>query len=332
MAEQTCFNQDHLVYSDGYAAAMTGTVLPFLKARETIVTLQGDENVKLYCCRYDADAPKGTVLLMHGFTENAYKFSEFIWSFLQNGFTVVSYDQRGHGRSERDEKVKADPSLVHVDDFEAYVKDMRIVCDRLLKDAPKPLLLFCHSMGGAVSALFMEDDPAFFSRAAMCAPMIAPAHASVPLWATKAICAAAELVGKGKKRIFISKPYIGPEDFAASCATGKERFDWYEGERGKEPLFTTNGATYRWLRESLNVTKKILRPGAVEKIQIPVRIWSGDRDDIVLPDPQIVFVNRLPHGSRKVVPGAKHEIYRSQDEILFPWWHEVLAFLKEASE
>ena len=35
-----------------------------------------------------------------------------------------------------------------------------------------------------------------------------------------------------------------------------------------------------------------------------------------------------PQGDRRVVPGAKHEIYRSQDEILFPWWHEVIGFLK----
>lgn len=326
------FNEDYLVRSEHYAETMNETVLPELSARQKDVRVQGDGGVSLYCCRWDADASGGTVLLMHGFTENAYKLSELIYSFLQNGFTVVSYDQRGHGRSGRDERVQADPSLVHVDDFDAYVKDMRIVCDRLLKDAPKPLLLFCHSMGGAVSALFMEDDPFFFSRAAMCAPMIAPAHASVPLWATKAICGAAGLMGKSKKRIFISKPYAGPEDFAASCATGKERFDWYEAERGREPLFTTNGATYKWLLESLNVTKKILRPGMVEKIKIPVRIWSGDKDDIVLPEEQITFAGRLPQGDRRVVPGAKHEIYRSQDEILFPWWHEVLSFLKEGAE
>jgi len=329
MSEQMRFNADRLVCSDCYAQVMQGEVLPFLKACETALSLPGDGGAPLYCCRWDADTPKGTVLIVHGFTENAFKFSELIYSLLQNGFTVVAYDQRGHGRSGRDEKVKADPSLVHVDDFDEYVRDMRIVCDRIMRDAPMPRMLFCHSMGGAVSALFMEDDPAFFSRAALCAPMIAPAHANVPLWATKAICGAAGMLGKRKKRIFISKPYAGPESFASSCATGKARFDWYEAERGKEPLFRTNGASYGWLRESLNVTKKILRPGAVEKIGLPVRIWSGDKDDIVLPDPQIAFTGRLPNGDRRVVPGAKHEIYRSQDEILFPWWHEVLTFLNE---
>ena len=29
---------------------------------------------------------------------------------------------------------------------------------------------------------------------------------------------------------------------------------------------------------------------------------------------------------RAVVNGAKHEIYRSPDSVLFPWWREILAF------
>jgi alpha-beta hydrolase superfamily lysophospholipase len=30
---------------------------------------------------------------------------------------------------------------------------------------------------------------------------------------------------------------------------------------------------------------------------------------------------------RKVIPGSKHEIYRSPDAVLFPWWKEILDFL-----
>lgn len=330
MPEDIRLNEDHLVLSEHYAPTMDEAVLPYLQAREKDVTVPGDGGVPLSVRVFSADAPRGTVLIMHGFTESAHKFSEFIYSFLQNGYSVVAYDQRGHGHSGRDEKVMAaDPTLVYVDVFEKYVRDMQRVCDALLKGMPEPRMLFCHSMGGAVSALFMEENPDFFRRAALCAPMIAPTHGPVPIWAARAICGVAGALGKSRKRIFISKPYAGHEDFAASCTTSRERFDWYEQERGKDPLLRTNGPSYGWFRESLKVTKKILRPGAVERIRIPVRVWSGDQDDVVLSEPQIAFVSRLPNGSRAVVPGAKHEIYRSKDDVLFPWWREVLSFLNE---
>ena len=37
---------------------------------------------------------------------------------------------------------------------------------------------------------------------------------------------------------------------------------------------------------------------------------------------------RLPSGQRFLIRGAKHEIYMSTDDVLFPWWHQVLEFLK----
>jgi lysophospholipase len=49
----------------------------------------------------------------------------------------------------------------------------------------------------------------------------------------------------------------------------------------------------------------------------------------VEPEAQEKMASRLPKGERKVVSGAKHEIYRSPDEVLFPWWREILAFLAE---
>ena len=52
------------------------------------------------------------------------------------------------------------------------------------------------------------------------------------------------------------------------------------------------------------------------------------RDDTVLPGPQKAFIGRVRSGEHFTVQGAKHEIYRSDDSVLFPWWHGVLAFLK----
>ena len=41
-----------------------------------------------------------------------------------------------------------------------------------------------------------------------------------------------------------------------------------------------------------------------------------------------MFVNRLKLGQREIVRGSRHEIYRSGDEVLFPWWHEIMEFYR----
>ena len=324
---EALFNEDYLIREEHYQETMEKEVLPFLQAREQVLTVNGEEGKPLYAVAYKADAPIGSVQMVHGFTENAYKYSELIHSFLRNGLNVVMYDQRGHGRSWRSEDI-SDPSLTHVDRFDEYVRDMEAVIAQALTGFPKPWMVFCHSMGGAVTALYLEQHPDTFTRAVFCAPMIAPNLGGIPAAAIGAVCRCAKAVGNGKKRVFISKPYAGPEDFETSAASGKVRFAWYNQIKDTHKEFQNNGPTYCWTLEAVNVTKRILAPGAVERITCPARVYGAENDGSVMGEPQASFAARLKNGSRTVVPGSRHEIYRSPDAVLFPWWHEILTFIK----
>ena len=322
------FNPDGLVLSDRYADTMDNVVLPWLAARRGDVTVAGEGGRPLFCSRFDAERPMGTVMIVHGFTENVDKYAELIHSLLRNGYSVVAYDQRGHGRSWRDPAI-SDVSLTHVDRFETYVADMKAVCDAVLTSMPRPWLLFSHSMGGAVAALFLESHPGLFARAVFCAPMIAPNLGGLPTAAAGLLCGAAELLGGDKKRVFVSKPYAGTERFETACATGRARFDWYEALRARTPVFRNNGPTYGWTREAMRVTKRALAAGAVEQIRIPVRVYTAEDDHSVMPDAQADFAARLRDGRRELIPGSKHAIYRSGDDVLFGWWHGILEFFGE---
>ena len=101
---QERFNSDGLVLSSAYAETMEKMVFPYLEAREQDMHIPGANEKPLFCSRFKTEQARGTVLIVHGFTENAYKFSELTYSLLHNGFSVVAYDQRGHGRSWRHER------------------------------------------------------------------------------------------------------------------------------------------------------------------------------------------------------------------------------------
>ena len=319
------FNEDGLVLSEGYMKTMKDTVTPFLRSRVKRVKVRGAGDKPIACFRFDTEDARGTVVMVHGFTECAEKFSELIYSLIQQKYSVLTLDQRGHGSSWRDPRI-TDPSLTHTERFEDYVTDLKAVCDQELIHMPKPWYVFSHSMGGAVTCMFLENEPGIFEKAVFCAPMVAPHRGGLPLGVSLAMCRGQKLLGRGRKRIFISRPYQGPEDFETSCASGKERFDWYDALRVATERYHNNGPTYGWTLESLKVTKKLLAPGKPEAIGIPVMIYTAEDDRSVLPEAQEQLARRLRKGARKVVPGSRHEIYRSPDQVLFPWWHEILTF------
>ena len=265
------FNDDYLVCSPSYSEIMNGTVLPWLSEKENATEIIGADNRPLYCVSYMAEDPLATVVIVHGFTENAFKYAELIWSLLHCRYSVIAFDQRGHGRSWRDPDI-LDLSVTHVDHFSDYTDDLSFVCDTFFPVFPKPFFVFGHSMGGAV------------------------------------------------------KSYSGPEDFNTSCATDPVRFDWYDQIKVSRKEFQNSVPSYRWSYEALHVTEKILAPNAVERISCPVLLFSAESDFSVLQAPQKTFIGRVPYGQYEYVIGSRHEIFRSKNEVLFPWWHKVLCF------
>ena len=326
------FNEDYLVHSgSSYGRIMNETVLPWLEEKGSVSVVSGFEGRPLYCVSYQAEKPLGTVLIIHGFTENALKYSELIWSLLHLGYSVVAYDQRGHGRSWRAEGIP-DISVTHVDRFSEYVEDLQVVYDTYRESMPSPWFLFAHSMGGAVASLFLERKDQQVAAAVFSSPMIAPYIRSVPAPVASAVAAAGCILGKGKNWPFFMKPYAGPEDFSTSCATEPDRFAWYDAVKFSRPEFRNSVPSYRWSYEAVHVTKKILASGAPERIACPVILFSAGIDFSVERQPQEDFISRVRKGHFVPVPEARHEIFRSVDEVMFPWWRQVIEFLKENSQ
>ena len=319
------FNEDFLVCSPSYSEVINGIVLPWLREKEKDAEIRTADNRSLYSVSYEAEDPLATVIIVHGFTENAFKYTELIWSLLHCHFSVIAFDQRGHGRSWRDPDIH-DLSVTHVNHFSEYIDDLSIICDTNLPIFPKPFFVFGHSMGGAVSALFLEQHPGIFSAAVLSSPMIAPHTGGIPSSFASVLGWAAIKLGKSKNRPFFMKSYSGLEDFDTSCATDPVRFNWYDQIKAARKEFQNSVPSYQWSYEALHVTDQILAPGAPERISCPVLLFSAETDYSVLREPQKAFIKRVPHGQYILVNHSRHEIFRSVNNVLFPWWHQVLEF------
>ena len=89
----------------------------------------------------------GTVVLVHGLGEHSGRYSHVIEALNRAGWSVVAYDQRGHGRSPGPRGV-----LPRAD---ALLDDLALVID---ETNAQRVVLLGHSMGGLVAARFVADN------------------------------------------------------------------------------------------------------------------------------------------------------------------------------
>jgi acylglycerol lipase len=102
-----------------------------------------------YVRRWDAPrAPRGTVLLVHGFSWHSAYFAPLAARLRRDGFDVVAYDLQGHGLSG-----SVDAGLRgYAHAFDDWVEQLARVAAAAPRApaATKPLLLFGESLGGAL--------------------------------------------------------------------------------------------------------------------------------------------------------------------------------------
>lgn len=309
---------------DTYKERMRDEVRPFLLARKTESVFHTDGGTALYTVRYTADNPRGSVVIVHGLAESAEKYHEMIYYFLQSGLSVLTYDQRGHGRSTR----TVEKGVIYVKRFSHYVDDLAALLGHEEAHLPRPRFLFGHSMGGGVSALFLEKHAGFFDKAVLSSPMISAQLGKIPRFFGFAFCGLFTLLGQGKHRVFLLSEAKLPEKeaFETSSATSPARFFDYQETKKGNPLFYSAKPSYGWTLTALACTRHIMKRGAPEGISIPVLLFSAKHEHLVRNDVQQRFISRVPNGTLAPEMDTKHEIYAASDGVFHDYMTSILTF------
>lgn len=311
---------------NGYEETVRTAVRPELDERRRNGYFSSADGHPLFYSVFTPDRPKATAVLVHGFTENIEKYSEVIWLYLQHGYRVCIYEQRGHGRSYRD---NGKIHVTDIDRFERYVDDLQKFLDAVVCGFPGPYVLHAHSMGGGVSALYLIRGTDFFSKAVLNSPMICPYTHGLPASVCRGLFGFLCLVGAGSRRLPLKGDYPGIEQFEHSCTSSRARFETYEKIKRRTPYFQSWCASNRWAYQSLGIRKKLLSPGAPEAVRVPVLLCSAGEDRVVQNRDQKTFIDRIPDGKYLFVPGMKHELYLTPDDVFHPYIDQLFAFLED---
>jgi acylglycerol lipase len=103
--------------------------------------LKSSDGLTLYGQYWNVTDPKAVICLVHGMGEHSGRYAHVAEFFNKNGYSVIIYDQRGHGRS--------GGKRGHTPSYDQLMDDISLLLKQADSISPGvPKFLYGHSMGG----------------------------------------------------------------------------------------------------------------------------------------------------------------------------------------
>lgn len=235
-----------------------------------------------------AGAPKGVVVVTHGYAEHCGRYRELAHVIVHAGWAALSYDVRGHGQS---------PGVRgFIDRFDAYLEDLAAVQAAARKLVPDgaPLVLLGHSHGALITlrALCDEHPPAHVRSAIVSSPYLA-LRLAVPGY-KKALARVASRVAPK-----LAQPNaLRVEDLTSDPAKQQERL---------ADKLCLDIATARWFTESSRAQDYVAAHAS--RIKVPTTWLVGGADPIADPARSRTVASQVPGATYHDLVGLKHEVF-----------------------
>lgn len=316
-----------IVDERSYHTVMTQQVEPYLAKRRTEDIILSYDKIKLHYEAYEKLLSRGSIVILHGFTESAEKFRETAYYFRKAGYSVYVPDLRGHGKSHHSSDK---PERIDIDSFDTYCDDLSLFIETVVKPATKngKIYIYSHSLGSTVALLCLMKHPYIAQKAVLSSPMIC-GNMGMPTAIAGTV--AKGLCALGGKNIPAPGRCIFNKDQTAesSDAASKARFDYYHKKRIAEPLYQTSGPSFSWVKASLEARDKILSTEAISSLRAELLIFKPEEDKQLLGE----YTDKFAEKSRtkvKNVKNSRHEIFMSSDDVLSWYYEEILDFFSDA--
>ena len=291
------------------AIAQMEAALADCRTEGTLLTTDG---IRLFYEYFTAENSIGSVVIVHGLSEFTKKFYELSYHLLNQGYNVFLYDQRCHGFSDR---LTERMDLIHIDSFDDLVSDLALYIDSVVRKVdPRPLMLYGHSMGGAVTALYLATRPAEIHRAVLSSPLVVPTTNDFPeflfRWGTGI---SGKLHGRTKKFAF-SKEYNPNYTVIPTPGYSRHRVIRSFEMRVQEPHYRSTPLSVGCVRQCLLLRKKLLK--CIGNNQTPVLMLCAENDRVVKTKPQAELAAKCPHCEYVIVKDADHAMMTGNQAII----------------
>lgn len=316
----------NIIPESNYAYTMANEVEPYLEKRRREDYFLSADGKKLHYEAYEKLLSRGSVVILHGFTESAEKFRETAYYFRKAGYSVFALDLRGHGKSHHDSD---NPQRVDIDSFDSYAEDLNIFIEKIVKplSGEKKICIYSHSLGSNAALLYMMKYPYAVSKAVLSSPMICGnmgMPTAVAGTVAKALCSfGGKKIGAPGRCVFDRNQTVENSD-----AVSRARFEYYHKKRIAEPLYQTSGPSFSWVKASLAARDKLLNEDNIRQLRADMLIFKPEEDRQLLGEYTDRFAGKA--GIKiKNVKNSKHEIFMSGDDTLKWYTQEILEFFAD---
>ena len=291
----------------------------------TFSSFQGVRNCRVNFATFIQPQHSKSLIIVPGRGESYLKYQEVIYNFHQLGFNIFIIDHRGQGFSQRllNNRFKG-----FVTKFSDYVDDLAHFIDNYVLPIDKQPYLLAHSMGCAISALYLAQQPNNIKAAVFSSPMFAINLGKLPQSVANGlihICRFIEHYIPGESRYFWGQKDQQIKPFAENkISHSKIRYQIYQNLYQQEQAIQLGGVTMQWLLEAYQLTKPLYL--SLAKIKCPIQVLQAGSDIIVDNTVQNKFCEKLhqsnakscPEGKAVRISGAKHELLFEADEYRKP--------------
>ncbi|TNH94088.1 alpha/beta fold hydrolase [Aeromonas sobria] len=255
------------------------------------------------------------ILIVNGRVESYLKYQELAWDLWRQGYSLYLIDHRGQGMSGR---MLADQQKGYVDQFDDYVVDLKQFHDQvIMADQPAKLFLLAHSMGGAISARYLEHWPDDIKAAVLSSPMLGINLGGLPKWLAKGLATTIGTVGG-----WIGEPPYGPgqggyqdHGFADNELThSQSRYQAFRQLYEQHPQIKLGGATAHWIYQGITGADAAIADAGA--IKTPLLVLQAGSDSVVDNAAQDLFCTlaKCEGGKPLRIEGAWHELFIESDD------------------
>ncbi|WP_421248596.1 alpha/beta fold hydrolase [Aeromonas jandaei] len=267
------------------------------------------------------------ILIVNGRVESYLKYQELAWDLWRQGYSLYLIDHRGQGMSGR---MLSDHDKGYVDQFDDYVVDMKQFHDQIIMtDKPAKLFLLAHSMGGAISARYLERWPDDIRAAVLSSPMLGINLGGLPKWLAKGLATTIGTVGG-----WFGEPPYGPgqgpyqdHGFADNELThSQSRYQAFRQIYEQHPQIKLGGATAHWIYQGITGADAAIADAGA--IKTPLLLLQAGNDSVVDNAAQDAFCTkaRCEGGKPLRIEGAWHELFIESDDKRQPALTAMLDF------
>ena len=268
---------------------------------------------------------KGTILLQQGHNEFIEKYYETIQEFLDRNFSVVCFDWRGQGMSD---KMIDDSKKQFIEDFNIHEEDLKFIIKQFIaKTLPYPIIGVGHSMGGCILLSSLKKNENIFQKLILSAPMLGFKNEKFLM----PFISLTSLLQNKEKYMIGSKPNMGKETpFKENDLTNDEsRYLRTQRLVRMKPEIRLWGITNAWSKAVKKRLLYIREKDWAENIETDI-LFINSLDDEVVSSNHIIETSKRFKNSKLVnFESCKHEIFMEKDQYRKIMWNEIDVFLKK---